>query len=316
MPKINKIIFMGTPQFAVPTLKALLNNNETVVAVICQPDRPQGRGRKLTPPPVKVLAEQHNIQVLQPTKIKTAEFQQTLIDFAADLFIVTAYGRILPESILNIPPLGTINVHGSILPKYRGAAPIQRAILNGETETGVTIMQMDAGMDTGDILLPKTLPIDINDTSETLAEKMADLGGELLITALNLLREDKLPPIKQDDTKATPAPPLLKEEGEINWQNSAEEISWQIRGLDPWPKAHSQYGEKWIRLFKPQVIDDECHDQPGYLTKTSKKGLYIVTGKGHLLVSEVQLQGKKQMAVDAFLRGHQMPIGTIFGKRK
>ncbi len=311
MADITRIIFMGTPEFAVPTLQAMLDHGENVVAVVCQPDRPKGRGRKVQPPPVKILAESRGIPVLQPTKIRTPEYLAELAAYKADLFVVTAYGRILPGTILNLPPLGTINVHGSLLPKFRGAAPVQRAILEGETVTGITIMQMDEGMDTGDILLPGSLEIDKDDTATTLAVKMAALGGELLVKALDLLRQDKLPPKKQDDALATDAPMLNKEEGPIDWHKSAHQISCQIRGLDPWPKAHTNLDGKWLRPFAPVVIEDEVKEKPGTLARIDKEGLVIATGDGYLLVREIQFEGKKRMPVAAFLLGHSLEAGVI-----
>ena len=300
---------MGTPEFAVPSLQTLLDRDETVVAVICQPDRPKGRGRKLLPPPVKVLAEQHGIPVLQPTKIRTTEFLAELKAYNPDLIVVTAYGRILPGSLLELPPLGTINVHGSLLPKYRGAAPVQRAILQGESETGITIMQLDEGMDTGDILLPGSLAVEPHDTSASLAVKMAKLGGTLLNQALDLLQQDKLPPIKQDDSQATEAPMLSKEESAIDWSRPAQEISCQIRGLDPWPKAKTSHNDTWLYPFCPEVVETASSAPPGTIITAEKDGMVIATGDGGLKISEIQAQGKKRMAVDAFLRGYKLTPG-------
>lgn len=303
---------MGTPEFAVPTLQALLSHGEHVVAVVTQPDRPKGRGRKLTPPPVKELALPAGLPVLQPTKIKTEAFLKEIKSFSPDLIVVTAYGRILPGSLLHLPPLGTINVHGSLLPKYRGAAPIQWAIINGETETGITIMQMDEGMDTGDILLPGALPVEPDDTAGTLAVKMAALGGKLLVEALDLLKTGKLKPSKQDDSLATLAPPLSKEQGKIDWERSAAEISCLVRGLDPWPTAYTSLDGKFLRLFKPKVIEDQVDSLPGILCRADAEGLLIATGKDYLLVEEVQLEGSKRMAVDAFLRGRPLKADIQF----
>lgn len=305
---------MGTPEFAVPSLKALLDHGENVVAVITQPDRPKGRGRKLTPPPVKELALSAGIPVLQPTKIRTEEFLHEISSYNPDIIIVAAYGRILPGPLLDLPPLGTINVHGSLLPKYRGAAPIQWAVINGETETGITIMQMDEGLDTGDILLPGSLPIEADDTAGTLAVKMAELGGKLLVDALDLLKEDKLPPVKQDEAKATLAPPLNKQQGKIEWSKTASQISCLIRGLDPWPTAYTIINNKWLRLFSPTVISDVVDEEPGTLCRADAEGLLIATGRDYLLVKEVQIEGAKRMAVDAFLRGRPLQKGIKFGQ--
>ena len=307
-----RIIFMGTPDFAVPSLQALIGHGEQVVAVVCQPDKPKGRGRKLSPPPVKELALAAGIPILQPTKVRTPEFLEELRSYQPDLMVVTAYGRILPGPLLNLPPLGTINVHGSLLPKYRGAAPVQWAVLNGDTETGITIMQMDEGMDTGDILLPRSIAVDPDDTAGTLAAKMADLGGRLLIEALERLKAGDLPPHKQNESLATPAPPLSKELSEINWQKSAKEISCQIRGLDPWPMAHTTLDGKWLRLFSPQVIAGPVREAPGTLCRANKNGLVVATGEEYLHLGEVQLEGSKRMSADAFLRGRPLSPGLRF----
>lgn len=313
--KINRIIFMGTPDFAVPSLQALLDRKENVVAAVTQPDRPRGRGRKLSPPPVKVLAENAGIPVLQPTKIKTEEYLETIREFDPDLIVVAAYGRILPGPLLRLPPLGTINVHGSLLPGYRGAAPIQRAILAGERETGITIMQMDEGMDTGDILLQQSLPIKADDTSATLAAKMARLGGRLLIDALELLRRDELSPVRQDHHLATEAPPLSKEEAEIDWTRSAFAISCQIRGLDPWPLAHTEIEGQRLRLFGPTVIPGEPVEPPGTLCRIDRDGMMIATGHDYLLIREVQREGANRMPVQAFLQGRPLKTGIRFGPK-
>jgi methionyl-tRNA formyltransferase len=307
-----RIIFMGTPEFAVPSLQALIDHGETVVAVVSQPDRPKGRGRKLAPTPVKELALAHGIPVLQPTKIRTAEFLDELRAYNADLFVVTAYGRILPGTLLNLPRLGTINVHGSLLPKYRGAAPVQWAILRGESETGITIMQMDEGMDTGDILLPRPLAISPDDTAATLAVKMAHLGGQALVEALKLLKAGKLPRQKQDDTLATDAPLLTKEMGAIDWNKSAHEISCQIRGLDPWPTAHANLNGEAIRLFKPMVVNAAANESPGTVIRADKAGLLVATTNGLLQVGELQREGGKRLPAADFLRGHPIAPGSRF----
>jgi len=307
-----RIIFMGTPEFAVPSLQALLDHGEQVVAVVCQPDKPKGRGRKLSPPPVKELALAAGIPVLQPTKVRTAEFLEELRSYQPDLMVVTAYGRILTGPVLSLPRLGTINVHGSLLPKYRGAAPVQWAVLNGDTETGITIMQMDEGMDTGDILLPGSLTIQPDDTAGTLAVKMAELGGKLLVEALERLKAENLPPHKQDESLVTLAPPLSKELSAIDWQRSAKEISCQIRGLDPWPMAHTTLEGKWLRLFAPQVIAGPVSEAPGTLCRANKNGLVVATGEEYLRLGEVQLEGSKRMSADAFLRGRPLTPGLRF----
>lgn len=307
-----RIIFFGTPDFAVPALTSLLAHGEKVVAVVCQPDRPKGRGRSLSPPPVKELALAEGIPVLQPVKVRTPEFLAQLQSHQPDLMTVAAYGRILPGPVLALPPFGTINVHGSLLPRYRGAAPIQWAVLNGETETGITIMQMDEGLDTGDILLAEAIPLAADETAGSLAVKMAELGGRLLIEALERLKAGNLSRQKQDNRIATLAPPLTKEQSPINWQGSAREISRQIRGLDPWPLAHTTLNGKWLRLFAPQALDEAAASPPGTLLRADGNGLLIATGDGCLLAAEVQLEGGKRMRVDAFLRGRPLSIGLVF----
>jgi len=308
---------MGTPDFAVPSLKALLDSGANVVCVITQPDRPKGRGRKITPPPVKKIALQADIPLLQPEKLRDEGFLARLTEFNPDLIVLTAYGRILPAELINLPPHGTINVHASLLPKYRGAAPIQWAIINGETETGVTIMQMDEGLDTGDVLLVEKFPISPDDTAGSLFMKLAELGGTALKKALAQLRVNKLTPIKQDDSLATHAPLLKKEDGLVDWSRSAEQISCLIRGLDPWPTTYTTLSGKRFRLFTPQVVDltdyQDKGDAPGTVCRADHNGLVAKTGKGSLLIREVQPEGSKRMTVDAFLRGHPIKIGTRLG---
>jgi len=308
---------MGTPDFAVPSLKALLESGANVVCVITQPDRPKGRGRKITPPPVKKIALQADIPVLQPEKIRDGGFLARLTEFNPDLIVLTAYGRILPAELIDLPPHGTINVHASLLPKYRGAAPIQWALINGETETGVTIMQMDEGLDTGDILLAEKLPISPDDTAGSLFMKLAELGGTALKKTLVQLKVNKLTPTKQDDSLATHAPLLKKEDGLVDWSRSAEQISCLIRGLDPWPTTYTFLSGKRFRLFSPQVVDPTDYQDkgsaPGAVCRADHDGLLVKTGKGSLLIREVQPEGSKRMTVDAFLRGHPITTGIRLG---
>lgn len=307
-----RIIFMGTPDFAVPSLQTLIDGPEDVVAVVCQPDKKSGRGRKITAPPTKVLAEANGISVLQPKSIRTDTFLDQIKELAPDLIVVAAYGKILPGTLLNLPPLGTINVHGSLLPKYRGAAPIQWAVIKGEKETGVTIMQMDEGMDTGDILLPASIPITDDDTAGSMFNKLADLGGKTLTEALEFIKEGKLPPIKQDESKVSLAPLLSKEMGHIDWTKDAGSLHSLIRGLDPWPSAYGFFQEKRFRFFKPKVVEGEVNEAPGTLCSADKNGLLIATGKDYLLVREVQPEGKKRMEVQSYLCGVTMPAGEKF----
>ncbi len=310
---------MGTPAFAVPSLKALLDRGENVVCVVTQPDRPKGRGRKIMMPPVKELALKASIPVLQPESIRGGEFLAELRQYNPDIIGLTAYGNILPENIINLPPLGTINVHGSLLPKYRGAAPIQWALINGETETGITIMQMDKGVDTGDILLQEKLPIGPEDTAGSLSGKLAELGGKALGAALDLLRLDRLNPTQQDNNLASLAPLLNKEDGLVNWLHSAVQISCQIRGLDPWPTTYTTLSGKRLRLFSPEVADKSlclgCSiSEPGIICTANRDGLLITTGDGCLLIKEIQAEGSRRMSVEAFLSGHTIQSGTLLGQ--
>ena len=319
MVAINRIVFMGTPAFAVPSLKALLDRGENVVCVVTQPDRPKGRGRKIMMPPVKELALKASIPVLQPESIRGDEFLAELRQYHPDIIGLTAYGNILPENIINLPPLGTINVHGSLLPKYRGAAPIQWVLINGETETGITIMQMDKGVDTGDILLQEKLPIRPEDTADSLSGKLAELGGKALGAALDLLRLDKLNPTQQNNNLASLAPLLNKEDGLVNWLHSAVQISCQIRGLDPWPTTYTTLSGKRLRLFSPEVADKSlclgCSiSEPGIICTANRDGLLITTGDGCLLIKEIQAEGSRRMSVDAFLSGHTIQSGTLLGQ--
>jgi methionyl-tRNA formyltransferase len=318
MVAINRIVFMGTPEFAVDSLKALLAKGENVVCVVTQPDRPKGRGRKVLPPPVKEVALQADIPVLQPERIRGDDFHTVLSKFEPDIITLTAYGKILPGNIINLPPLGTINVHGSLLPKYRGAAPVQWALINGDTETGITIMQMDEGIDTGDILLQDRIPIAPADTAGTLSAKLAALGGATLGKALDLLRQDVLKPVKQDDEQASFAPLLKKEDGLVDWSQSAEMISCLMRGLDPWPTTYTTLSGRRLRLFSPEVLDKHpCQNNfpgPGIVCRADRQGLLVTTGHGCLLIKEIQPEGSRRMGVHAFISGRPIEPGTMLGQ--
>lgn len=310
--KTYRIIFMGTPDFAVPVLTGLFVGPDQVVAVVTQPDREKGRGLKLTPPPVKTAALAAGVPVLQPTKIKTQEFRETLAALRPDLIVVVAYGRILPPSLLELPPLGCINVHGSLLPKYRGAAPIQWAVINGETEVGVTVMRMDEGMDTGNILLPARITADPEETAGSLFLKLADLGSATLRQALDLLRQDRLMPSPQDHSLATLAPMLTKKHGLIDWSRPAGGLHCLIRGLDPWPTAYSFLAQKRFRFFTPNVVRYTSGASPGTLLRADKEGLLIATGHDAILIREIQPEGGKRMTVDSYICGHPLEPGQRF----
>src|SRR3990172_2141521 len=306
-----KIIFMGTPEFAVPSLRALIESGEDIVAVVTQPDKPKGRGLEVAPPPTKVLAEKHGIPVLQPAKIKTEEFFNELKKFSADLICVTAYGKILPKNILDLPPHGCINVHASLLPKYRGAAPINWAIIRGEKVTGITTMKMDEGMDTGDMLLKEEVPIDDEDTGDTLSEKLSEIGARLLIETIRLLKEGKLNPIPQDHSQATYAPMLKKEDGKIDWQKSAEEIRNLIRVALPWPSAYTNLEGKLLKIYKTKV--SEGGGKPGEVMKSDSGILRVATGKGTIDILELQIEGGKKLQTQVFLRGRRIEEGMVLG---
>jgi methionyl-tRNA formyltransferase len=306
-----RIIFMGTPDFAAATLKALIDGPDEVVALVTQPDRAKGRGKKLTPPPTKVLAESVGIPVLQPTKIKTEEFHNGLLTYRPDLIVVAAYGRILPKSLLELASLGCINVHGSLLPQYRGAAPIQWSVLNGDKETGVTIIQMSEGMDTGDILLKATIKTAPDETAGSLFDKLAVLGSATLLQAIQGLQDGTLIPVAQDHDLATVAPMLKKDDGLIDWKKDAKEIECLIRGLDPWPTAFCFLDSKRLRLFSPEVLHKESDAQPGTVLQADKRGIFVACGTNTLLIKEIQPEGKKRMAVESFLCGHPIAAGTL-----
>lgn len=306
-----RIIFMGTPDFGLPSLQALVDGPDDVVAVVTQPDRRKGRGKKLTPPPVKLLAEALDIPVLQPTKIRTEEFRNGLLSYQPDLIVVTAYGRILPPSLLDLTPMGCINVHGSLLPLHRGAAPIQWSVIKGDKEVGVTIIRMDQGMDTGDMLLRASITSAPNETAGTLFDKMAQLGSETLLRAIKGLKDGTIAAAQQDHDQATEAPMLKKSDGLIDWSKNGEDLECLIRGLDPWPSAFCIYKGKRLRLFRPEVVYKESDAQPGILLQADKRGMLVACGENSLLIKEVQPEGKKRMTVEAFLCGCSLEQGAL-----
>lgn len=306
-----KIIFMGTPDFAVPSLRALIDSDHEIIAVVAQPDKPKGRGHKLTSPPTKVLAQQFDIPVLQPDKIKTDEFFSELKGLEPDVICVTAYGKIIPKSILELPKYGCINVHPSLLPKYRGAAPVNWTIINGEKLTGVTIMQMDEGMDSGDILLVREFAIDDEDDASVMLDKLSYIGGEMLVETLLLLSKGRLNPVKQDESLVTYAPMLKKSDGELNWEKSALEIINLIRGFNPWPGTFTKLGDKTLKIYKAKVVEGQ--GKPGEVLFCNKNNLHVATGDGAIEVLELQIEGGKRLDVKSFLTGHQIDTGTILG---
>ncbi|MBH0201658.1 MAG: methionyl-tRNA formyltransferase [Nitrospira sp.] len=308
-----RIVFMGTPEFAVPSLEALLSSGNQVVGVVCQPDRPKGRGHQLVAPPVKLVAERVGIPLLQPLKIRTPDFLQALSSWQPDVIAVAAYGRILHKPILQLPPMGCVNVHGSLLPKYRGAAPVQWAVINGETETGITTMLMDEGMDTGAILLQAKLEILADDTAGTLAPRLAALGGRLLIETLAQLKAGTLVPTKQDDHQATMAPLLKKEDGLIDWTLGATSLSNRVRGLSPWPGVYTFLGDERWNIWKAASQATATSDAPGTIVMVNKQSILVATGDGLLEIREIQTANSKRMAVAQFLAGHRVTVGQQLG---
>ena len=305
-----KIIFMGTPEFAVPTLEALIEKHE-VLAVATQPDRPKGRGNKLSPPPVKEVAIRHNIPVLQPNRARDDSFIEEIEKFCPDAVVVVAFGQILPEKILNLPRYGCINVHGSLLPKYRGASPIQQAIIDGETITGVTIMHMDKGLDTGDMILKQEIIITKQDTAGTLHDKMAPVGAAALIEALARLENGTAERVKQVDSESSYAKMLKKETGHINFANDSAKIFNLVRGLNPWPSAYAYYKGGLLKIWEVEVIDNKENVQPGQIVSADDDGILVKTGDGAILIKQLQAQGGKRMHVEAYLRGNKINVGEI-----
>ncbi|MFZ3013968.1 MAG: methionyl-tRNA formyltransferase [Nitrospira sp.] len=308
-----RIVFMGTPEFAVPSLEALLRSDDHVVGVVSQPDRPKGRGQQLFAPPVKLVAERAGIPILQPLKIRTPEFSQALAAWQPDLIAVTAYGRILHTPILTLPPMGCVNVHGSLLPKYRGAAPVQWAVINGETKTGITTMLMDEGMDTGPMLLQEELDISRDDTAGTLAPRLAELGGRLLVDTIAQLKAGTLTPTKQDDAGATMAPLLKKEDGLIDWTMSATSLANRVRGLSPWPGAYTFLGEERWNIWKAVSMMGATTERPGTIVTVNKQVILVATGEGILEIHEIQTANSKRMSVVQFLAGHRVTAGMQLG---
>jgi methionyl-tRNA formyltransferase len=308
-----RVIFMGTPSFAVPILRGVYRSSHEVVGVVTQPDRHKGRGRRLGISPVKELAMGLRLPVMQPETTRDEGFIAEVKRMCPDLIVVAAYGRMLTGNLLGIPPLGCINVHASLLPKYRGAAPIQWAIVKGERRTGVTIIKMDEGMDTGDILLAQEVEIGDNDTGQSLHDTLAQVGANLIIQAMDQLNRGTLRPIPQDHREATYAPPLKKEDGLIDWSQDARDIFNRIRGFNPWPGAFTYLEGLRLRIFRGKIITGEVRERVGKVVQSGPEGIKVATGKGYLLIKEVQLEGRKQMSIREFLIGNEIPPGTLMG---
>jgi len=298
------IVFMGTPEFALPTLEKIYNSSHSILSVVTQPDRPKGRGQKNFSSPIKNFSNDNNIPLLQPENVNTQDFINLLSKNRPDYIIVVAFGQILHENLLKIPLQFCINLHSSLLPKYRGAAPINRAILNGDSISGVTTMIMDKGMDTGDILLNQEILIEKNDDAKSLHDKLSESGGELVIKTLARLKNNNLLPIPQNSELATYAPKLKKEESLLNWQLDANDIFNRIRGLTPWPGTHTFYNGKRLSILKGEVIPGEPSDRPGFVERITDSGIEVGTGKNRLKIIELKPEGKKAMSVKSFLSGY------------
>ncbi|MCM1154447.1 MAG: methionyl-tRNA formyltransferase [Roseburia sp.] len=312
-----KLVFMGTPDYAVAALKALIEAGHQIAAVVTQPDKPKGRGKEMQMTPVKSCALQYDIPVFQPVKVKAPEAVETLRSYEADAFIVAAFGQILSEEILRMPGYGCINIHASLLPKYRGAGPIQQAILEGENESGVTIMQMDKGIDTGDILMQSVVPIEEKETGDSLHDKLAAAGAKLIVEALPRIEAGELTPVKQDDTRSCYAGMLQKSMGEIHWENEAAHIERMVRALNSWPSAYTFYHGKTLKIWESDVDQEDAHIAsavPGTITAVEKDAFYVRTKDVALKVTAVQLEGKKRMTVKDFLLGNQIKTGDVLGK--
>jgi len=309
------IIFMGTPEFSLPTLQKLYESDHDVLLVVTQPDRPRGRGRESTPPPVKQFALEKKIPVLQPIKCTNIEIVKTLGALNADVFVVVAFGQILDKNLLALPHYFCINLHSSLLPKYRGAAPINWAIINGETETGVTTMKMNAGLDTGDILLSKKVPIRNRDDAQSLHDILAHQGSSLVMETLNQLNSGSLEATAQNSDLASYAQKLKKDDGLIKWDQPAVKIHNLVRGLTPWPGAFSFLESKRFKICKTEIKSCDSPDQPGAILRISGHGIEVGTQKERIIITELQPEGKKRMDVKSFLAGHKLIIGNKFSKQ-
>lgn len=307
-----KVIYMGTPDFAVGPLEAIIEAGHEVCVVVTQPDKPKGRSKELIPSPVKQCAMNYGIPVLTPEKIKAEESVKELSRYPADIGVVAAFGQILSEEILSMPTFGCINIHASLLPKYRGAAPIQWSIIDGEAETGVTIMQMDKGLDTGDILFQKKVPISPEETGESLFDKLADTGASLVVEALERIEKGEVSPIKQEEEKSSYAKMLKKETGRIDFNKSALELERLVRGLYPWPSAYTFYQGKQLKIFGSEA-DPSMEGEPGRIKQVTKDAVYVGTKEGCLVIKELQLEGKKRMSAKEFLLGKSFAPGEMLG---
>lgn len=313
-----KIVYMGTPDFAVPPLAALVENGYEVTAVITQPDKPKGRGKTLMPTPVKEEALKHEIPVYQPAKVRDPEFLETLQKLEPDMIIVAAFGQIIPKVILDMPKYGCINIHASLLPKYRGAAPIQQAVIDGEKESGVTIMKMGTGLDTGDMISQAVVKLREDETGGSLFDRLADTGAELLVRTIPSIENGTAVYTKQPEESPTPyAAMITKQMGLLDFSKSAVVLERLVRGMNPWPSAYTFLNNKTLKVWKCSVESGSCgKDVPGTITDVDKKGIHVACGEGTLILEEVQLEGKKRMETDAFLRGYHVTAGTVLKDHK
>ena len=300
------IVFMGTPEFALPTLTKIHDSSHSILSVVTQPDRPKGRGQKQVDSPIKKFALKSNLPLLQPTSVNTQEFIGSLLVNRPDYIIVVAFGQILSEAFLKTPKQFCINLHSSLLPKYRGAAPINRAIINGDNRSGVTTMIMDKGMDTGDILLVDETPIELNDDAQSLHDKLSEQGGKLVLETLFRLKKNDLFPTSQNSDLASYAPKLKKEESLIDWEMDAEHIFNKVRGLSPWPGTHTLYNGKRLAILKGEIGPGESSDRPGHIERITNTGIEVGTGKNRLKITELKPEGKKAMLVKSFLSGYKI----------
>ncbi len=308
-----KLVYMGTPDYAVPPLKALYEAGYEITAVVTQPDKPVGRGRKIQECPVKLLAKELGLTVFQPERIKRAEAVEELKKFEADVFVVAAFGQILSREILMMPRLGCVNIHASLLPKYRGASPIQSAVLNGDEYSGVTIMQMDEGIDTGDILFQKSIKLDENETGGSLFDRLSVLGAELIVEALPAIEKGDFTPIRQDSEAASHTKMISKEEGKINFAKAALSVERQIRAMNPWPSAYTFMEGRQLKIWAAKSESESSDAAAGTVLYTDKDSFAVACGEGVLHILEVQLEGKKRMGAGDFLRGVSLKTGDRLG---
>lgn len=308
-----KVIFMGTPDFSTGVLESIIEAGHEVTAVVTQPDKPKGRGHEMQFTPVKETALKYGLTVLQPKRVKAPEVIEELEKIPADIIVVVAFGQIIPKSILEMKKFGCINVHASLLPAYRGAAPIQWAVVDGLKETGVTIMQMDEGLDTGDMLTKVVVPLNEKETGGSLFGKLSIAGAKLCVETMELIEKGEVTPEKQGETTTEYAKMITKDLGRIDFSKSAIEIERLIRGFNPWPSAYTKLGGKTLKIWAADVLEEEYEGAAGEIIKVSKNEIYVKTGKGTLSLKEIQLEGKKRMTADAFLRGYQLESGMLLG---